>query len=87
MKGLDAGQPWVEHSLGNLADVAFELQTLPEYKDEIVIFSAHFFDEAIRMTRVSTLTGTVVATRTIDDSKILSAYNVSLVDLNGDGNR
>ena len=39
------------------------------------------------MTRVSTVDGSVVATKTIDDKKILSAYNVTLVDLNGDGNR
>lgn len=66
-KGLDSGTSWVEHSLGNLADVAFELVTLPEYKEEIVVFSAHFFDEAVRMIRVSTVDGSLVATRTIDD--------------------
>ena len=65
----------------------FEVVTLPEFKDEIVVFSAHFFDQALRMTRISTANGSVVATKTIDDQKILSAYNVSLVDLNGDGNR
>jgi len=85
--GLDSGSSWVEHSLGNLADVAFEVNTLPEYKDEIVVFSAHFFDEAIRMTRISTVDGSLVATKTIDDKNILSAYNVAMVDLNSDGNR
>lgn len=39
------------------------------------------------MVRISTLDGSLVASRTIDDSEIGSAYNVSLVDLNGDGNR
>jgi len=85
--GLDSGKSWVEHSLGNLADVAFELTTLAEYENEVVVFSAHFFDEAIRMVRISTVDGSLVATKTIDDTKILSAYNATLVDLNSDGNR
>jgi hypothetical protein len=45
----------------------FEVVTLPEFKDEIVVFSAHFFDQALRMTRISTANGSVVATKTIDD--------------------
>ena len=85
--GLDSGSTWKEHSLGNLADVSFEVNTLPEYEDEVVVFSAHFFDLAIRMIRISTVDGSLVATKTIDDTKIDSAYNVAMVDLNSDGNR
>ena len=46
--------------LGNIADVGIEVDTLPEYKDEIVVFAAHFFDEAIRMHRVSTKDGSLI---------------------------
>jgi len=85
--GLDSTDSWTEHVLGNLADVSFDLQVLPEYKDEVVVFSAHFFDEAIRMVRISTVDGSLIDSKTIDDTNILSAYNASLVDLNNDGNR
>ena len=85
--GLDSGETWVEHSLGNLADVGIQVTTLSEYKYEAVVFSAHFFDEAVRMTRISTVDGSLIATKTIDDTNILSAYNVTVVDLNSDGSR
>jgi hypothetical protein len=39
------------------------------------------------MHRISTVDGSLVQSKIIDDSLILSAYNVSLVDLNGDGTR
>ena len=85
--GLESADTWTEHVLGNYADVAFEVQTLPEYKWEIVVFTAHFFDEALRMVRISTVDGSLVGEKTIDDTDILAAYNVSMVDLNSDGNR
>ena len=85
--GLDSGAAWTEHVLGNIADVGIEVDTLPEYRHEIVVFAAQFFDEAISMHRVSVRDGSLIQSKTIDDTQILSAYNVSLVDLNGDGNR
>lgn len=39
------------------------------------------------MHRISTIDGTLMQSKTIDDSEILSAYGVSMVDLNNDGNR
>ena len=78
---------WTEHVLCNCADVSIEVQELDEYRNEIVVFAAHFFDEAIHMHRISTKDGSLVASKTIDDENILSAYNVSMVDLNGDGSR
>jgi len=63
------------------------MQVLKEYKHDIIIFAAHFFDEAIRMHRISTKDGSLVESKTIDDTNILSAYNVSMVDLNSDGSR
>ena len=85
--GLESGEPWTEHLIGNLADVGFLVDTMEEYPDEIIIYVAHFFDEAIRMLRVSTKDGTLVQAKTIDDTEILSAYSVTVTDLNGDGKR
>ena len=84
---LDAGEAWPEHILGNVADVSISIETLSEFKNEIVVFAAQFFDEKISMHRVSTKDGSLVQSKTIDDTNILSAYNVAMVDLNGDGNR
>ena len=39
------------------------------------------------MHRISTVDGSLVQSKVIDDSEILSAYNVAMVDLNGDGNK
>ena len=39
------------------------------------------------MHRVSTKDGSLIQSKTIDDTNILSAYNVAMVDLNNDGNR
>ena len=39
------------------------------------------------MHRVSTVDGSLVESKTIDDQLILSAYNVEMVDLNSDGSR
>ena len=83
--GLDSGEMWTEHVLGNMADVAIEVDTLSEYKWEIVVFAAQFFDEKLSMHRISTVDGSLVQSKVIDDTEILSAYNVALVDLNGDG--
>lgn len=38
------------------------------------------------MHRISKKDGTLIQSKIIDDSTILSAYNVTLVDLNNDGN-
>lgn len=83
--GLNSGDAWTEHVIGNLADVGFLLHEMEEYPDEVIIFVAHFFDEAVRMLRVSTVDGTLVQAKTIDDTEIMSAYSVTVVDLNGDG--
>jgi len=84
--GLDSGEYWTEHVLGDMADVIFEVDTINQYEDEVVLFAAQFFDEAISMHRISTLDGSLVQSKVIDDELILSAYGVSMVDLNGDGN-
>ena len=67
-EGLDSTEKWTEHVLGNIADVSIEVQELPEYPDEIVVFAAHFFDEAIRMHRVSKTDGSLIQSKTIDDT-------------------
>ena len=66
--GLDSGAAWTEHVLGNIADVGIEVDTLPEYRHEIVVFAAQFFDEAISMHRVSVRDGSLIQSKTIDDT-------------------
>lgn len=86
VEGLDSTEPWTEHVLGNIADVSIEVVEMSQYKGEVVVFAAQFFDEAISMHRVSKKDGSLIQSKTIDDTQILSAYNVSMVDLNNDGN-
>ena len=38
--GLDSGEMWTEHVLGNMADVSIEVDTLSQYKHEVVVFAA-----------------------------------------------
>jgi len=52
-----------------------------------VVFAAQFFDQALSMHLISTVDGSLVKSKVIDNSLILSAYNVSMVDLNNDGSR
>ena len=84
--GLDQ-TPWVEHVVTAGPDVGIECNYLPEYKYEVTVFAAEFFNERIAMYRVSTVDGSLVDSRIIDDTTILSAYSASMVDLNGDGKR
>lgn len=67
--------PWTEHVVTSGPDVCIEVElNTTFYRDEIVIFAAQFFDQKVAMYRVSTKDGTLVDSRTIDDSTILSAY-------------
>merc|ERR1712087_759643 len=85
--GLNSSDSWTEHMVGNLADISFTMETSEAYPNEIILYIPSFFDEAVRMVRVSTVDGTLVANKTIDDTEIQSAYSTTLVDLNGDGKR
>lgn len=84
-EGGFASENWTEHVLNNMADVCIDMVTLSQYEDEIVVFSAQFFDEAVSVHRISTKDGSLVSSRMIDDSTILSAYLAQYVDINGDG--
>lgn len=84
-EGLTAA-PWTEHVVTSGPDVGIEVE-FDMYKNEIVVFAAQFFDEKLAVYRVSTKDGSLVDSRTIDDTTILSAYSVALVDLNGDGKK
>ena len=85
--GLDSDDYWTEHVLGNMADVSIEAVELPEYPGEVIVFAAQFFDETLSMHRISKKDGSLIQSKVIDDTNILSAYNVTMVDLNNDGNR
>lgn len=84
--GLNA-TPWTEHVVTKGPDVGIEVDVLSDFKNEVVVFATQFFDQKVAFYRVSTVDGTLVESRTIDDSTILDAYSVALVDLNGDGKR
>ena len=79
--------PWNEHIVTKGPDVGIEVDTFSEYRDEIVVFAAEFFNQKLSFYRVSTKTGELVEGRTIDDTTILDAYSVALTDLNGDGKK
>ena len=77
--------PWTEHVVTKGPDVSISVDTFPQFPNELVIWAAQFFDETVAVYRVSTEDGTLVDSRVIDDSTILSAYQATRVDLNGDG--
>lgn len=80
------GDPWVEHVITKGPDVGIEVDT-GFYKDEITVFAAEFFNEKVSVHRVSTKDGTLVQSSIIDDTSILAAYSVQVVDLNSDGQK
>lgn len=57
----------------------------PQYKSEIIVFAAEFFNEKVTLHRISTVDGSLVGSKVIDDGAILSAYSVTYADINGDG--
>ena len=80
-------EAWTEHIITSGPDVGIQCDFMELYaKNETVCFAAQFFDQKLALYRVSTLDGTLVDSRTIDDETILDAYSVALVDLNNDGN-
>lgn len=60
---------------------------MDQYPGELVVFAAEFFNEKLSFYRVSLTDGSLVDSRIIDDSTILAAYSVALVDLNNDGKK
>ena len=83
-----AATPWAEHVVATGPDVGIEVEiNTTWYRDEVVVFATQFFDQKVALYRVSTKDGSLVGSRTIDDSTILDAYSVALVDLNGDGKK
>jgi len=82
--GLDV-ENWTEHVITEGPDVGIKIVDFPEYPNEIVVFAAEFFNQALSVQRVSTVDGSLVARGIIDDTEILDAYSVDYVDLNSDG--
>lgn len=86
------GDEWTEHKITDGPDVYTTYDVLAEYQDQIVVWAA--YDNEIAAIRVSTLDGSLVETRVIDNnsikldgSKVTAAYSLTMVDLNGDGDR
>mmetsp|Transcript_44470 Transcript_44470/g.60320 ORF Transcript_44470/g.60320 Transcript_44470/m.60320 type:complete len:299 (+) Transcript_44470:31-927(+) len=78
---------WTEHVIGNMADVGIDMVEMSQYKHEIVVFCAEFFNQVLSVTRISTIDGSLVSTRVIDDSTILDVYLAQYRDINGDGTK
>jgi hypothetical protein len=75
---------WTEHVISEGPDVGIQVVEVSQYKNEVVVFAAEFFNERVSFYRVSTKTGELVDMRVIDTT-IESAYSVTYADLNGDG--
>ena len=75
--------PWTEHVLVDGPDVDFAVTDLIPGDDQFEVFAAEFFAERLTLLTIKETTATVTNKRDID-TKIGSAYDVSLVDLNND---
>jgi len=75
---------WAEHVVTEGPDVGIQVVHVPQYKNEVVVFAAEFFNEKVSFYRVSTKTGELVDSRVID-TEIGSAYSVTYADINNDG--
>lgn len=82
--GLDVS-PWVEHVVTKGPDVGIEIDYFDNYPGEVVVFAAEFFNQKVSIHRVSLTDGSLVESRVVDDTTILDAYSIALVDLNQDG--
>ena len=76
---------WTEHVVSSGPDVGIQVVSVPQFKNEVVVFAAEFFNQKVSFYRVSTLDGSLVASREIDATEIQSAYSVTYVDINNDG--
>lgn len=87
VEGLNHDGAWVEHVVTSGPDVGIQIITAPQFKNEIVVFAAEFFNQKVSFYRVSTVDGSLVASKTIDDDGILAAYSVTYADINSDGKK
>ena len=60
---------------------------MESYPNEIIVWSSEFWNERIALYRVSTVDGSFIDSRVIDDKDFGSAYSIKMVDLNGDGKK
>ena len=60
---------------------------MENYPNEIIVWSAESRSERIALYRVSTVDGTFIDSRVIDDDNFGRAYSVKVVELNGDGKK
>jgi len=85
--GIDEDKPWKLHYLANGPSSWIRTNVLENYPNEIIVWAAEFWNERIALYRVSTVDGTFIDSRIIDDDHFGSAYSVKMVDLNGDGKK
>ena len=59
---------WTEHIVCKGPDVGIQVVQVPQFKNEVVVFAAEFFNEKVSFYRVSTKDGSLVASREIDST-------------------
>jgi len=85
--GIDEDTPWEVHYITNGPSTWIRTNVLENYPNEIIVWAAEFWNERLALYRVSTVDGTLIDSRIIDDDNFGSAYSVKMVDLNGDGKK
>ena len=85
--GIDEDKPWKLHHLTNGPSTWMRTNVLENYPNEIIVWTAEFWNERIALYRVSTVDGSFIDSRIIDDDNFGSAYSIQMVDLNGDGKK
>ena len=81
---LDDDQPWEEHIICEGPDFETSIDFLPQYPNEVIVWSAMWRDQKLGFYRVSTTNGQLIDSRILED-KNGRMKSVQTVDLNGDG--
>ena len=83
---LDGDIAWKEHVIGEGPDGDISWDVLPQYPDEIIVWSTMPSERQLTLYRVSTVDGSLVGQRTIEED-IGLAWSAKMEDLNGDGTK
>jgi len=85
--GIDEDTPWEVHYIADGPSTWTRTNVLENYPNELIVWSAEFWNERLALYRVSSVDGTLIDKRIIDDDNFGSAYSIRMVDLNGDGKK
>lgn len=84
--GIDEDTPWKSHFLTTGPSTWTRANVLDNYPNEVIVWSAENWNKRITVHRVSTVDGTYIDGRVIDDD-FGTAYSIKMVELNGDGQK